>query len=98
MVILQKLKEEEAKTKSVLTQPNRPRALILVPNKELVSQTLEVIKDICHLVKLKAGGLCGSATLMKEKELLGSGVDVLVSTIDRFEKHQKFENVFISQL
>jgi ATP-dependent RNA helicase DDX28 len=95
--LIQKLKVQEIKAKAVLTQPNRPRAIIFVPSKELVMQTLAVIKDFCHIVKLRAIGLSGEDNYQREKQSLDDGTDILVTTIDKFQKHAARENVYISQ-
>ena len=95
--LIDSLKAKENKSKTVLTLPKRPRAVIFVPNKELVTQTLEVIKEICHHIKLKSIGLSGTDPYTREKASLEEGVDILVATIDRFEKHHQKQNVFLSQ-
>jgi len=96
--LVQKLKQEEMIAKTILTQPNRPRAIIFVPNKELVLQTLDVIKSFCHTVKLKAGALSGADPYTREKNMLNEGVDILVTTPDKFDKHYGKKNVFLSQM
>ena len=96
--LLEALKAKEVQAKTILTVPQRPRAVIFVPNKELVMQTQEVIKDICHHIKLKSYSLCGLESSIKEKMALKKGVDIVVSTLDRFQKHHNDQNVFLSQV
>jgi len=95
--LIESLKREEEKAKTILTVPRRPRAVIFVPNKELVMQTQEVIKKICHSVKLKTVGICGRDSFHGEVELLDDGIDILITTLDRFEKHHNKHNVHLSQ-
>lgn len=95
--LLEALKAKENKAKTVLTIPKRPRAVIFVPNKELVMQTQSVIKGFCHHMKLKSIGLCGVLDYLKEKRALEDGVDIVIATFDRFEKHHEKQNVFLSQ-
>jgi len=71
------------------TLPNRPFAIIIVPSKELVEQILKVCKSFLHLIKLNAGGIGLNRSYMQEKRMLDQGVDILVTTIDRMENHQK---------
>jgi len=48
------LKQSELESETVLTQPNRPRALFLVPNRELAMQVLEDgLKPFHYEVPLK---------------------------------------------
>jgi len=95
--LLEALKAKENKSKTILTVPQRPRAVIFVPNKELVMQTQEIIKSMCHHVKLKSIALCGLESSIKEKMALKKGADIVVATIERFEKHHNNQNVFLSQ-
>lgn len=55
--ILDQLKKEEELSQCVLTKPERPRALILTSNKELVLQARNVAKDISHYAKLRSDAL-----------------------------------------
>lgn len=94
--ILHLLKQEEG-NQGKMTQPNRPFAVILVPSKELSEQTLSICKSFIHFIKLKAGAIGLSRTYSQEKKMLNEGVDILISTIDRFEKHRSQNNVFLSK-
>lgn len=95
--LIETLKRAEEKAKTILTVPKRPRAVIFVPNKELVMQTQEVIKKVCHQVKLKTVGICGRESFREEIETLDDGIDILITTLDRFEKHHNKHNVYLSQ-
>lgn len=58
--IFDQLKKQEMEEGRKLTQPNRPRCLILVSSKELVSQVTEVAKELSHHCKMKVAGLAHS--------------------------------------
>ena len=52
--LLHQLKQQEIESESILTLPNRPRALILVPNRELAMQVLDdALKPFHYQVPLR---------------------------------------------
>lgn len=52
--MIHQLKQQELESEIVLTQPHRPRALILVPNRELAMQVLtDALKPFHYNVPLK---------------------------------------------
>ena len=53
-------------------------------------------KKISHFAKLIIYSLSNSKKYSQEKEKLLRGVDILITTIDRFERHRKNNDVFIS--
>lgn len=66
--------------------PCRPKALILVPNRELGTQICEVAKQLSHFLKLKVRFLTGGPLFRKkDEEMLKDGVDVLVATPGRLD-------------
>eukprot|EP01126_Amoeba_proteus_P062850 TRINITY_DN8601_c0_g1_i3.p1 TRINITY_DN8601_c0_g1~~TRINITY_DN8601_c0_g1_i3.p1 ORF type:complete len:706 (+),score=115.31 TRINITY_DN8601_c0_g1_i3:163-2280(+) len=88
--MLQRLKEME-KYPGYRLRGQHSRAIILVPTRELVEQTTKVIKkcieckDFNHF---RVYGMAGGLT--KEKKdfpTLNRGLDILVSTTDRFTQH-----------
>lgn len=89
-----KLKEGNVKN----TVSNRPYAILLMPSKELVEQTLEICKKICHFLKLRTIGLSNIHPFNREKNGLDEGADIVVTTIDRLEKHRKKQNIFLSNV
>eukprot|EP01124_Arcella_intermedia_P020065 TRINITY_DN2749_c0_g1_i2.p1 TRINITY_DN2749_c0_g1~~TRINITY_DN2749_c0_g1_i2.p1 ORF type:complete len:645 (-),score=184.65 TRINITY_DN2749_c0_g1_i2:2-1936(-) len=77
--VFQALKDEESL--GVHTEPSRPRALILVPNRELGEQVLHASKHLSHHLKLKVRFLGQGHPLGKTtQDLLSSGVDILIGT------------------
>ena len=59
----------------------------MVSSSELVSQVVDVGKEVAHFMKLKVAGLNSGRTLRKESEVLDEGVDVLAGTLERIKKH-----------
>lgn len=62
--------------------PARPRAIVLVPSAELVSQIGAVAKSLSHVVKYRAAIISAklSATVIRNQLLNENGVDLIVST------------------
>ncbi|KAK1936843.1 RNA helicase family protein [Babesia divergens] len=81
--IIQKLKQHE---KAKLRHPNSPRALILVPSRELADQTLNVLKGLGHIVKLSSEGIAGGNLKGRQRDHMKRLVDFVVATPDRLLK------------
>jgi len=54
--LVNRLKDEEDKL-GVMTRLGRPRALVVVPSRDLAAQVLGVAKCLCHVTKFRAVGL-----------------------------------------
>ncbi|KAF2180685.1 ATP-dependent RNA helicase-like protein mrh4 [Zopfia rhizophila CBS 207.26] len=67
---------------SKAVDPARPRAIILVPTAELVSQVGTVAKSLSHVVKFRTAPISAakSATVIRNNLFNEKGVDVVVST------------------
>lgn len=65
-----------------MTDCGRPRAIILVPTSELVTQVGIKLKDFAHTVKFRAGMISSTFTPRRIKSTIfhPDGIDVLVST------------------
>ena len=82
--IIHRLKQDEIGAETQMTLPHRPRALILVPSRELVVQVVkETLKPFHYEVPLKFGGLYPNQSHKIEEERLDNGLDVVVATMDR---------------
>ncbi|CDR96278.1 RNA helicase family protein, putative [Babesia bigemina] len=81
--VIQKLKEHE---KLKLRHPNAPRALILVPSRELADQTLSVIKGLGHTVKISSEGVAGGRYKGRQRDHMKRLVDIVVATPERLLK------------
>ncbi len=60
-----------------------PRALILVPTRELVSQVLDHLKLFSTYIDLRYAGIFGGVGTKAQKESLEKGVDIIVATPGR---------------
>ena len=55
-------------------------------------------KTLTIYAKLKVHGLNNFDTMALQKRELDEGVDIIVGTIDRIEKHKQKNNIFFSNL
>lgn len=88
----QKAREREERTKknklslepeeAPMTNAARPRAIILVPTSELVSQVGAKLKELAHTVKYRSGEIASTLTPRRIKNTIfhPAGIDILVST------------------
>ncbi|KAF2270281.1 P-loop containing nucleoside triphosphate hydrolase protein [Lojkania enalia] len=62
--------------------PARPRAIVLVPSAELVSQVGAVAKSLSHTVKFRAAPISAktSPTVIRSRLFNENGVDIVIST------------------
>ncbi len=60
-----------------------PRALILVPTRELVTQVVTVAKELANYQNLRIEGVFGGVNINTQKELIYNGLDILVATPGR---------------
>jgi superfamily II DNA/RNA helicase len=81
-------------------KPNRPRALVLVPTRELAAQVQAVAKELSHHAKLSVrGAFGGSDGVGKQRNTLrkGGAYDLLIATPGRFEKLWDLGDVRLSR-
>ena len=80
-------------------QVKRPRALVLVPTRELADQVLAVTKSIGHVAKVASCAVMGGdGDFARQKRSLAGVVDVVVASPGRLLKHRKLDNVHLSQI
>ena len=104
--VLSRLKAEEFAALSAgdglgdLRQPRRPRAVVLVPTRELAAQVLEVAKSVAHVCKASCRGCFGGSDgVGKQRAKLGSApYDILVATPGRFVKLWELGDVHVSRV
>jgi ATP-dependent RNA helicase RhlE len=65
------------------SKQNEPRAVILVPTRELVIQVVEEIEKLTTYLTIRSLGIYGGANINTQIEQIMSGVDVLVATPGR---------------
>ena len=83
----------------VLTKANRPRSLVIVPNRELAIQVMDdALKPFHYQVPLKFFSLYSGQSHSIETRKLKEGVDCLVATLDRLQYRRDGDKLFISNL
>ncbi|SFD82838.1 ATP-dependent RNA helicase RhlE [Thiohalospira halophila DSM 15071] len=65
----------------------RPRALVLVPTRELAAQVAESVRTYGRHLKLRSVEIAGGAAMGPQMKALREGVDVIVATPGRLEDH-----------
>ncbi len=60
-----------------------PRILVLVPTRELVLQTVEMISQIAKYLTIRILGVYGGTNINTQKQAVAEGVDILVATPGR---------------
>lgn len=100
--LLQQLKNSETfgddKDSFQARKPKRPRLLIIAPTRELVLQIKDVVKRLCHSMKLSSHALIGGQDYGKQRKALNRPVDVIVSTPGRLIQHWREGHVFFGDV
>ncbi len=60
-----------------------PRALIVVPTRELVLQVVETIELLTPFINIRCAGVYGGVNINTQKEQLYEGIDIIVATPGR---------------
>lgn len=95
--IMQLLKQDEVE--GVKVPAARPRALVLLPSRELATQVLKVAKSISHFIKLRARMLSGGFGVKKQKKtVLKEVIDILVCTPGRLLLHMDNNDIYLSKV
>ena len=78
---------------------NKPRAIVIVPTRELAVQVLSVVRRVFGS-SVSSGGLApGLLSFVKERRLLASpGLDLIVTTPSRLQLHMKHGSVRLSEV
>ncbi|MGR6965424.1 DEAD/DEAH box helicase [Geodermatophilus sp. URMC 61] len=66
-------------------QPKRPRALVLVPTRELANQVLAVVDPLARALGMKATTVFGGVGQNPQVQALAGGIDVLIACPGRLE-------------
>jgi superfamily II DNA/RNA helicase len=96
--LFQILKEFENQAGCALTKPFSPKALIVVPNRDLSIQCESVLSKFKHEVRLKTFSSFSGQKWNIECEQLEKGVDILVSTPERVDRHRRDGNLNFDDL
>ncbi|CEP12535.1 hypothetical protein [Parasitella parasitica] len=84
------LKFDEKAKDFVKRRLDHPRAIVLVPTRELVAQVVKSCKGLSHVTKFRAVGLEGRTPRSQVSEMLANGpVDILVTTPTTLVAYQK---------
>lgn len=84
------LKADEKRKGVVKRRLDHPRAIVLVPTRELVSQVVKSCKALSHVTKFRAVGLGGRTPRSQVAEILANGpIDILVTTPTTLVSYQK---------
>jgi ATP-dependent RNA helicase RhlE len=89
--ILQKLSADTAPLRG-------PRALVLVPTRELAAQVAESVKSYGKYLRLRTAEIFGGVSINPQKDILRRGVDILVATPGRLLDHAEQRTVDLSRI
>ncbi|MFN0094499.1 MAG: DEAD/DEAH box helicase [Dehalococcoidia bacterium] len=64
-------------------KPGRPRALVLVPTRELATQVARAIQPAAAVRELRVAAIYGGVSLNPQAQLLRRGIDILIATPGR---------------
>lgn len=87
------LKNKEIEEGKILTRSLAPRSVIVVPNRELARQVESVFNGFKHEVRLKTLSVYSGQKPSIEERELKEGVDILIGTPDRIDKHRMQKNL-----
>ncbi|MEQ1557347.1 MAG: DEAD/DEAH box helicase [Methyloglobulus sp.] len=87
-----------ANNTDVTIKPRRPRALILVPTRELAAQVFESVVTYGKYLPLQAQLIVGGASIFVQTRLLRQGCDIIVATPGRLTDHLLQKNVNLSNI
>ena len=76
---VQRIKEAEVRM-GCRARPRRPRAIIIVPTRELGEQVLLVAKSLSHKARFSVSGVFGGARMSLQGASLTRGCDMVVAT------------------
>ncbi|WP_449277899.1 DEAD/DEAH box helicase [Leucobacter sp. GX24907] len=66
-------------------RPGRPRAIVLAPTRELVTQIAETIKMLADPLKVRVTTIFGGVSQRRQEEVLERGVDIVVAAPGRLD-------------
>lgn len=95
--VIDMLKMDEMKKGNVKRRLDHPRAIVLVPTRELVSQVVKSCKSLSHVAKFRAVGLGGRTPRSQVAETLANGpIDILVTTPTTLVSYHKDKTLSLS--
>jgi ATP-dependent RNA helicase RhlE len=91
--IVQRLSEKTPKEKR-----RKPRALVLVPTRELAAQVSEQMNNYARRLSLRSTMIYGGVTIQAQIERLHRGVDIVVATPGRLLDHAERRTIDLSRI
>ena len=91
--IVQRLSEKIPKEKR-----RKPRALVLVPTRELAAQVSEQMNNYARRLSLRSTMIYGGVTIQAQIERLHRGVDIVVATPGRLLDHAERGTIDLSRI
>ncbi len=74
---------------AVKRRPNKPRAIVLAPTRELVTQIAETVKMLADPVGVRVTTIFGGVSQRRQEEVLERGVDIVVAAPGRLDDLMK---------
>ena len=84
--VMQTLRSDEERGGS-RARPRRPRALVLLPTRELALQVRDVARTLCRPLRISVAAVHGGVPEGSQKRMLEQPVDLLVATPGRLLQH-----------
>lgn len=81
-----------------LPRPRHPRALILVPTRELALQVADQARQLSHGLPLRVGTIYGGVGIGPQEQALRQGVDIVIATPGRLLDHITRRNIIFTSL
>ncbi len=94
--IVQSIKENEDRNAEPIL--GAPKAVIILPTKELTSQVYQVFKDISHFAKLRVRQLLGGEKGQKSRDLGTSAMDILITGPGRLAQMLEKKELSLSEV
>ncbi|XP_062502583.1 uncharacterized protein LOC134179663, partial [Corticium candelabrum] len=95
--LISSLRDDEVH-RGFVSRIKRPRAVILVPSRELAIQVLAVAKSLCHHARFRPVGLFGGFKKRLLNESLQTPCDVVVGTPDMVRRLQAKESIYMTDV
>ncbi|AXK36653.1 ATP-dependent helicase [Streptomyces armeniacus] len=74
-----------ARTRGLRAEPRHPRALVLVPTRELAQQVTDALAPYARAVQLRVATVVGGISISRQASALRNGADVVVATPGRLK-------------
>eukprot|EP00238_Polyblepharides_amylifera_P002626 CAMPEP_0196578182 /NCGR_PEP_ID=MMETSP1081-20130531/7131_1 /TAXON_ID=36882 /ORGANISM="Pyramimonas amylifera, Strain CCMP720" /LENGTH=605 /DNA_ID=CAMNT_0041897317 /DNA_START=222 /DNA_END=2039 /DNA_ORIENTATION=+ len=95
--LIEQLRREEVEG-GVQARNKRPRALVVLPTRELTQQVLAVSKSLCHFARFRSTSIIGGGPWAPQTRALERPQDLVVCTPGRLLQHVEKGTVLLSDL